>query len=650
MTSRRAPLAAAGALFLSVLAGAAVPAETSLRSWLVVGLVSGFGALLGSRRPDDAAVALAFLAPLFPGLSRLLGGEMPLLFLFAAPALGAAFVVRSLRGEASPLPRPLVTWYLAFLAVAAASAVSSIVRGETLWRLLHDRVVPHYVNALWGTSAERSRDAVLLFLGDVLLLAALDAFARLASDAVKRARLLAAAATGGALALASVPLERFLPPRDWNAYWRDLGRLTGSFTDPNAAGVGAALLVPIALAVLLGERASTGSRIAAGLGLGLVVPVLEWSGSRSGFLLLGVAAAVAVAGLVRARVVTPRAVGVGLAAALFLAAAAWPFLPKGESAAAGGLASRLAASVRSGSLAGMLTQRTVFWRGAFDVIAEEPLSGCGLGGFVYEFPVRFGAKHEPVAFTDNPTNALLDVAAECGVPALLLALAAVLPLLARAWETALARDGIPHGARAAGAALLGLAVASMTGGHFRFPEVIVLASLVAALLLATGVPEERPDPDLAAPKRAGAVLAAAGILASILAAVPSRNADAAFRAEPWIGLYRPELRKKMAPHRWMGPVALRRVRPGESSLALRLANGRLDDLPVTFSVDVDGAARPGAVIPKDGEVSLSLTDLRPGQVVRIAAQPTFVPGEGLVGRDDRTLSLMVMIPYGSRFP
>lgn len=650
MTTQRTPLAAAGALVLSILAGTVVPAGTSLRTWLVVCVVAVFGAILGSRRPDDAAVALAFLAPLFPGLSRLLGSQVPLLFLFAAPALGAALVVRSLQGETSPLPRPLVKWSLAFLAVAAASAVSSIVRGETLWRLLHGRVVPHYVNALWGTSAERSRDAVLLFLGDVLLLAALDAFARLASDAEKRTRLLAAAAAGGALALASVPLERFFPPREWNAYWRDLGRLSGSFTDPNAVGVGAALLVPIALAALLGKRASTGSRIAAGLGLVLVVPVLEWSGSRSGLLLLGTSAAVAVAGLVRARVVTLRAVGVGLAAALLLAAAAWPFLPKRGSVAAGGLASRLAASVRSGSLAGTLTQRTVFWRGAFDIIAEEPLSGCGLGGFVYEFPVRFGAKHEPVAFTDNPTNALLDVAAECGVPALLLALAAVIPLLARAWDTALVRDGIPHGARAAGATLLGLAVASLTGGHFRFPEIVVLASLVAALLLSTGVPEGKPDPDLAAPRRAGAILAAAGILASILAVYPSRNADAAFRTEPWIGLYRPELRKKMAPHRWMGPVALRRVRPGETALTLRLGNGRLDDLPVTLTVEIDGAMRPGAVLPKGGEVAVSLTDLRPGQIIRMAAQPTFVPGEGLLGRDDRTLSLMVMIPYGSRFP
>jgi hypothetical protein len=100
----------------------------------------------------------------------------------------------------------------------------------------------------------------------------------------------------------------------------------------------------------------------------------------------------------------------------------------------------------------------------------------------------------------------------------------------------------------------------------------------------------------------------------------------------------------------MGPAALRRIRPGETSLTLRLANRRPDDLPVAFSVEVDGSPRPGSVIPKDGEATLALDDLRSGQIVRLAAQPTFVPGEGRLGRDERTLSLMVLLPDGSRFP
>ncbi len=578
---------------------------------------------------------------------------MPLFFLFAAGALGASLAARRLAGEASPLPRAFWKWSLAFLVVAAASGASSILRGETLWRLLNGRPVPHYVNALSMTSAERSRDAVLLFLDMLLLVAAFDAFARVARRAALRARLLSAAAAGGALAFVTALVERAIrrQPR-WDE-WLALGRVGGSFTDPNALGVGVGLLVAVGLALLLSRDASPPGwgRAAAVAVLLLAFPALETSGSRSGFLLLGVAFALALAGLVRARIVPLRVVGAGLAAVLALAVAVWPVLPKGGSVSSGGLASRLAASLRAGSLTGAATHRAVFWRGAFDVIAEEPLSGCGLGGFPYEFPVRFSRRHFYINYSDNPTNALLDVAAECGVPALLLALAAAVPLLVRALDAALARDEIPAAARAAGAALVGLAAASMTGGHLRFPEVACLASLLLACLFGPGLPSAEPpaDPGLVAPKRVAPTLAAAGVLASLLVVWPTRRPDAAFATEPWIGMYHPELARRTV-QRWMGPLAFRRIGPGETSLSLRLANERPDDLPVTVSVEVDGAVRPGTVIPKGEVAVIDVGSLRPGQIVRFAAQPTFVPGDRFGAEDYRTLAVMNLPTAGSIFP
>ncbi len=541
-------------------------------------------------------------------------------------------------------------WSLAFLAVAAASAVASILRGETIWRLLHGRPEPHYITGLWMTSAERSRDAVLLLLGLVLLLASLDAFACLVADAASRNRLLAAAAAGGAVAFGWGLLESFLPHAGRSDLWTALGRRSGPFTDPNALGIGTALLAPVALGLLFDGRAGRGEKGAAVAAALLLLPALQVSGSRSGLLLLGVAAVVLLSGLVRARVLPVRVVGAGVAALLALLVAVWPVLPAGGSVAGGGLVSRLLASLRSGSLAAAATHRTVFWRGAFDVVAEEPVSGCGLAGFAYEFPVRFGARHRPVDFTDNPTNAILDVAAECGIPALLLALGAVVPLLVRAFETSESRFPFPAGTRAAAATLVGLAVASMTGGHLRFPEIGVLTALLAAVLLGTGAPEGESDPDLVPPKRTRAVLVVAGVLASLLSAWPSRHPGSAFAAEPWIGLYRPELRRKPEPYRWMGPVALRRVQPGEDSLVLSLLNGRPDDLSVTVSVDVNGSPRPGLVVPKGVGVPVTVGGLAAGEIVRFAAQPTFVPGAGLLGRDDRTLSVLVRVPAGARFP
>jgi O-antigen ligase len=609
------------------------------------------GAILGLRRPDDAALGLVLLAPLLPGAARLLGGEVPLLFFYAAPALGVSLAVRRRRGEPSPLPRGVLRFGLAFLAVAAVSAFSSIVRGETLWRLLHARIVPHYVNGLWLTSADRTRNAILTFLVYALLLAALDAFSRLAADPRRRTRLLAAASAGGALALAAAALQPLVPSVAGADRWAVYLRTSGTFTDPNALGIGAALLAILAF-VLLFEPAkdSRRARVAAILIVVLVLPVLQISGSRTGFLILALAGVLALAGLVRARAVPLRQLGLGVAAALLLAAAVWPLLPKKGNVAAGGLAARLAAAVRTGSLEATANKRLLFWRGGLDVILEEPLSGCGLGGFPYEFPVRFGRKHHPVGFTDNATNAFLDVSAEAGLPALVLALLAVIPVLVRAFDAALARQRIAVGPRLAGAALIGFAIASMTGSHLRFPEVGCLVVAVAALVLFSEGPEGKPDPDFVPPRYAAAVLVASAVVASLLVIGPTRRPEEAFQNEPWLGLYRPEPFESGGRFRWMGPAALRRVRPGESSLTLRLRNGRIDDLPVTVTVAVDGETRRGRVLAKGSEATIDIDALSDGQIVRFSARPSFVPGEGPDGRDDRALALMVLLPPGAKAP
>ncbi len=382
----------------------------------------------------------------------------------------------------------------------------------------------------------------------------------------------------------------------------------------------------------------------------LLLPVLQISGSRTGLLILGIAGAVTLAGLVRARVVPLRRAGLGVAAVLLLALAVWPLLPKKGNVGAGGLAARLAAAARTGSIEAVATNRLLFWRGAYDVILEEPLSGCGLGGFPYEFPVRFGREHHPVRFTDNATNALLDVASECGLPALVLALAAAIPILVGAFDAAFSRTRIAVVPRLAGAALIGFAIASMTGSHLRFPEIACLAAAVAALVLVPGSSEAKRDPDFVPPRYAGAVLVAAGVVASLLVVLPTRAPEEAFRIEPWQGLYRPEPLESGGFFRWMGPAALRRIRPGETSLALRLRNGRPDDLPVTLAVEVDGAPRRGLVVERGSDAAIDLEGLSAGQIVRLSAQPTFVPAERAAGRDDRALALMVLAPPGSRRP
>ncbi len=440
---RRAALAFGATLLLTALSvwtfpGAAAPATRAAGLALAV-----IGLFLGWRRPALATCLVAAATPLATGLPRLLGdhGGAALLPAIAFAFLGSALARRLARGEASVLPPKLLTFASAFLVLAAGSALASSIRGETLALLFRGRAEPLFVNALGMTAAERTRDATLAFLGLVLLLLALDAFSRLSLDPEGRDRLLLWTCAGGAAALLVAAADRFQPLDRAFQPWSTLQRRAATFTDPNALGVGIGLLVPLLLASLVGRgAASDGARRAAAIAGLVAAPIaLESSGSRTGFLLLAAAALAAAVGFLRMRRVRPLVLAAAAAALVGTGVLAVRLLPRGGPIAAGGLASRLGAALAARDFCSFANHRVMFWRTAFEMTGDEPLSGVGLAGFPYEFPVAFARRHGPVAVTDSATNELLDVAAECGVPGLLLALLAVVPLLARAFDASFAR-------------------------------------------------------------------------------------------------------------------------------------------------------------------------------------------------------------------
>jgi O-Antigen ligase len=622
------------------------------------GLTLGLGLLavvFGWRSPEEMTLAVAALTPLLPGLSRLAGDipGTPVLLVVGLAALGTALAGRIARGERSALPASLTKWAFSFLAVAAASCVSSIVRGETLFLLLRGGAKPVYVNTLWMTAGDRSRDAVRIFLGFVLLLAALDAFTRLARDTTQRARLLAWAAAGSALALAFAALERFLPADTEFHPWVDMGRRAGTFTDPNALGIGLAMVVPLlAVGVFApAERGWSVGRIASAAALVFAPVALESSGSRSGLLLLLVAAGVGSIGLLRSRAVPALPVALGAAVLAGLLAGAYFFLPRGGAMAAGGLLRRIGAAFEAASFEDLANHRTFFWRTAFETMWDEPLSGCGLGGFPYEFPGRFEKRHARITVTDNATNALLDVGAECGIPALLLALGAVVPLLVKGLDAALSKRPTDLAARAGGAALTGLAVAAQTGSHLRFFEVAVYAALASSFLFTPGEPaaetgaEAAPDPGLLRPRRVRLVLVVSSVLASLLVMLPSAKIDAAFRIEKWVGLYDWETAGGSKSHRWMGPKAFRRL-AGEKNLKLVFANRRPDASAVLVTADVDGAMRQSVGISPGETRELVFASLPEAGTIRVRAAPSFVPYCVTGEHDLRNLAVMLLWDSG----
>jgi hypothetical protein len=611
-----------------------------------VGLfLAAAGLAFGWMRPALATCLLAAAVPLGMGLPRLLGdhGGAPVLAAVALALLGSALASRLSRGEPSRLPPSLLTFASAFLVLAGGSALASIARGETLYFLLRGRVDPLVVNVLGMTAASRTRDAVLAFLGLVLLLLALDVFSRVSLDVAGRDRLLLWACTGGAAALLVTAVERLRPLDPAFRPWSALERRAGTFTDPNALGVGIGLLVPLFLASLPGRGSSSdpARRAAAIAGL-LAAPVaLESSGSRTGLLLLGTAALAAAFGLLRARRLSPLALAAVAAVLVGTGVLAVRLLPRGGAIAAGGLASRLGAALSARDFSAFANHRVMFWRTAFEMTGDEPLSGIGLAGFPYEFPAAYARRHGPVAVTDGATNALLDVSAECGVPGLFLALLAVVPLLTRAFEAALARGPIDPASRGAGVALAGLFVACQTGSHLRFFEIALLTSLAASFLLVprrSGRDARAPAAGGWRPARTAGLLAGAGVLGSALAALPTAKPEAPFRTGLWAGVY-PAFPGEA--FHWAAPLACRGLRPGETAVSFRLQNARPDGAAVTVLVDVDGSREAArSVVVPGGEMRDVSIEIPPGgKVVRLRSGRGFVPRDLTGSADTRRLAL-----------
>ena len=279
------------------------------------------------------------------------------------------------------------------------------------------------------------------------------------------------------------------------------------------------------------------------------------------------------------------------------------------------------------------------------MMEKEPLSGCGLGGFPYEFPLFYSRHHSRILVTDSATNTFLDIGAECGVLALLLALAAMIPILVRALDalfgsraTSSLEDRISG--RAAGAALIGFAVASLTGSHIRFPDVAVLVAICAALLPFPEV--ERRVSDFSPPRRIVALLMFSSIAASLFVLVATRRPSAAFRTGPWVGDYGVEINENIPMRRWLGPRAFRQIRPGETSVSLTFRNARPDGRPVLLTADFDGAGVRRLSVPPGEARTLAIVDVPPGAAaLRLRFDPTFVPWHLTGKRDFRELSLLL---------
>ena len=576
--------------------------------------------------------------PLAPGLARLSGDRSgaPVLAALALAVLGSALAGSVARGERSLLPPRLLRFAAAFLALAALSAAASVARGETLYLLFRGRVDPLPVNALGMTAAERSRDAILTFLGLVLLLLALEVFTRFSRTPEDRDRLLLATAAGAAAAFVFAAVSRFTPFDPSFHPWSEMHRRAGTFTDPNALGVGIGLLAPLLFAAVVrrGSSADAARRVLALIALVAAPLALEASGSRTGLLLGGAGIVAGAIGLARARLVSPKALAAALAALLLAGAALVRVLPRGGGIAAGGLLQRLGAGLSSSSFADLANHRTLFWRTALEMTWDEPLSGIGLAGFPYEFPGAYARRHGEISRDGRRDERAPRGGRRMRVararPRALRGRSAPFSRVGRRLREFAARSGGARSRRRASRLPRGLPdrLAPALHGDRSSHEPRRGLSLRAARGEAR---EPLPEEPGARGAHVPGILAAAGILGAFVAVLPTARPSAPFRLGRWIGLY--SSGRSTSPFRWSGPRACREIRPGETSVSFRVENARPDGAPVTLAIDVDGKSEPPVELPGASVRDLEVPVPRGARVLRLSGRPTFVPHE-LTGSSD----------------
>jgi O-antigen ligase len=123
-------------------------------------------------------------------------------------------------------------------------------------------------------------------------------------------------------------------------------------------------------------------------------------------------------------------------------------------------------------------ERLDAWRTGLNVIADRPLGGIGSGAFILAWPEYAPGDAGPARTSHNT---YVQVAAETGVPSLLLFLAAIAASLLQLERAARAAPDLATPARANQVALAGFLVCSATGGlAFSWPLYLTLG--VAASL------------------------------------------------------------------------------------------------------------------------------------------------------------------------
>jgi putative inorganic carbon (HCO3(-)) transporter len=492
----------------------------------------------------------AFAAPLVGGRLELL----PVLWLSGIASAGALLVL--LLSPDAPRLDWLTIAALASAAIACASLIASVSRGVTLTQL-----VPA--------------------LGLVVILIALRTGGR---GLIWTLGPLAALAASALIVSLYGYWDYIAMARAGQVAWREFS----TFYNPNMLAGFLALTIPVTLGLMLIPQRPM---LKAGVGMLVVIQCMTFmtTGSRGGFLALGVGVVGLLAVGVVSRVLSARRDLVALIAVGAVALAAIFIMSRP-------LVTRTAASGSAAEGASSTAFRVQVWRSTIRMILDRPLLGSGLGTYEYAYP-----RHAIVGPSKMAHEGYLQLAAEMGV------LWAPLLLL---WAWALARQAlraIRDGSRSGRLIVLGCGgglLATAAHSLVDFDWYVYAIALTAAVLVAalTGTEDNRDTEGARIANRewirylsvvlcvlvigfaipfAGAEAAARRAESHLASSRPVEQAldemRLAIRWNPWSVEYRRDLGRAL---RWIGAGSGRSELTGEAIEWLRSAADREPTNPV----------------------------------------------------------------------
>jgi O-antigen ligase len=581
-------------------------------------------ALDAAFRPSRAVRDFCYAFPLAGLLASIFGSANPVAWpveLFGGLAVGWTF--RFLYDfESVPDPSRLDRPLKALVGLWTLAAILALVRGRTLWALVHE-LSGRAVNAEGMTDAAAIRESLLTFT--ILAAGAGFFFLLRRAGGAARADCLRAALVGIAVSAAAAILQAIgLFPEETRPFWKLTGRHSGGATDPNALGLlcGAGIVVLLALAITRPDRGRWA------IGALLPLPVgLALSGSRSGFLVavLGSAGVIAFASIRMRFRVALALTGFALAVGVLLL--------RGSPGAVGWRVGQLFESALS--LDHRTSSRPVLWRAAVRLFIEAPVEGGGLGSFSWRLPDLVGAEGTRLPMRDNPGSAYLQALAETGVVGLALTLFFVVALAGQA----LARRRDPDSGGSA-AAMLALLAAFFVGSHWLAPEVSFLFFLLAAQIAVAG---ERRDKILA---HMSLALIAVYVAAALFAVSRTADPKETFRYSKLIGFHQRESGPG-GPFRWTRRRFAVRVQPVAPE-ELSLANYSPEGKPVMITVHADRRVLYRRPVRPGESVNLALWSGGRARAFVFELDRSFVPKRLTGSEDRRELGLLAVLPDDGR--